>query len=104
MTRKDFILISSAIRATNERIKAENSHLTAYEATDQLRGVRRAAAHIADALTKENPTFDAGRFLTDCGYGGTTMNPRDPALDLRPLPEPQGNGRWRVSQEELKKF
>jgi hypothetical protein len=55
--------------------------------TAQLRGVRRAAAHICDALAADNPRFDPTQFLKACGYGATSMNPRDPALDLRPLPD-----------------
>jgi hypothetical protein len=90
MTRKDYQLIASAIKATQARIKAaaEADHRERRDGADleQLRGVRRTAAHLADALGKDNPRFDAGRFLTACGYGATTMNPTDPALDLRPLP------------------
>jgi hypothetical protein len=94
MTRKDFILISTAIRATQERIKnSAGAWMTSDLRDEQLRGVRRAAAHICDALVAEcGKAFDPGRFLTDCGYGATSMNPRDPALDLRPLPG-EGSGK-----------
>jgi hypothetical protein len=83
MTRKDYEIIAAAIKATQDRIIETTAG--AVVAQEQLRGVRRTAAHLADALAKENPRFDAGRFLTACGYGATTMNPTDPALDLRPL-------------------
>ena len=90
MTRKDYVLLAAAIVATQERIKAQHQAEGTNDAyarmQDQLRGVRRAAAHICDALAKDNPRFDPTMFLKACGYGATTMNPRDPALDLRPLP------------------
>lgn len=91
MTRKDYINIAAAILATQTRIRNDargTSDMDAADARDyQLRGVRRAAAHLAEFLADDNPRFDQGRFLTACGYGATTMNPRDPALDLRPLPD-----------------
>lgn len=89
MTRKDYVLIAAAVVATQDRIKTQHAIVAGAitdEGKEQLRGVRRTAAHLCDALAKDNPTFDQRRFLTACGYGGTTMNPRDPALDLRPLP------------------
>lgn len=84
MTRKDYVLLAKAISDTQERIRS-----IAKESADtgtQLRGVRRAAAYICDALAADNLRFDQTMFLKACGYGATTMNPRDPALDLRPLP------------------
>ena len=92
MTRKDYVLLSAAIVATQERIKSNRFDKVGgktYPAdqNEQLRGVRRAAAAICDALAADNPRFDPAQFLTACGYGAITMNPRDPALDLRPLPE-----------------
>ena len=98
MTRKDFILISTAIRATQERINDTTMDETSRD--NQLRGVRRAAAHICDALRAENPRFDPGVFLTACGYGATTMNPRDPALDLRPLPSEGDVKRYGAEYDE----
>jgi hypothetical protein len=83
MTRKDYINIAAAIRATQARINADfeqrlrkRFEQNGWEQLDndkqeQLRGVRRAAAHLADFLADDNPRFDQGRFLTECGYGGT---------------------------------
>jgi hypothetical protein len=94
MTRKDYVNLAAAIRATQERIEATQGLASVRERHiyDQLRGVRRTAAHICDALAADNPRFDAARFLSECGYGPRTMNPRDPALDLRPLPGEPGAG------------
>lgn len=98
MTRKDYVLIAAAIVTTQDRIKAQfeqqingctsptKSEQLEQLQDEQLRGVRRTAAHLCDALAKDNPRFSSTQFLKACGYGGTTMNPRDPALDLRPLP------------------
>lgn len=100
MTRKDYVLIAAAIVATQDQIKADRNVSLPndnYPRDTQLRGVRRAAAHICDALKADNPPradgggFNATVFLKACGYGGTTMNPRDPALDLRPLPGEEGD-------------
>lgn len=68
MTRKDYELIAKAINDTHDRIRA-NPALPDGEMVSQLRGVRRTAAHIANALSKTKPRFDAQRFLTACGYG-----------------------------------
>jgi hypothetical protein len=97
MTRKDYVLLAKAIRDTQERIKSQFEERRRADElnlvdpriplTAQLRGVRRAAAHICDALAADNPRFDPTQFLKACGYGATSMNPRDPALDLRPLPD-----------------
>ena len=70
MTRKDYINIAAAILAAQARIK-NNTPTTGPERGAQLRGVRRAAAHLADFLAQDNPRFDKGRFLTECGYGAT---------------------------------
>lgn len=64
MTRKDYELIAKAINDTRLRIGDDLGHNP-----EQNRGVRRAAAHLADALAQDNPRFDAQRFLTACGYG-----------------------------------
>lgn len=86
MTRKDYINIAAAILATQTRIR--NRAGDPHEAELQLRGVRRTAAHLCDFLAADNPKgFNPTLFLVNCGYGPTTMNPRNPALDLRPLPD-----------------
>ena len=64
MTRKDYELIAAALRSSRGRIGDDLGHNP-----EQSRGVRRAAAHLADALAQDNPRFDAQRFLTACGYG-----------------------------------
>lgn len=120
MTRKDYIAIAAAIRATQDRIRIEAQTLVDVRKQEyadrfqpdqraaiehsrdvQLRGVRRTAAHIADALKEDNPAgFDPSLFLKNCGYGATTMNPRDPALDLRPLPGEEIDSRKAWAQRE----
>ena len=81
MTRRDFIMLSKALSDCRERIKSQgfNNELEQQAQRDKLAGVRKAAAHIADAIREDNPTFDAQRFLVDCGYGGTgpAYRPRD---------------------------
>ncbi len=66
MTRKDYELIAKAIRGAEARVCADPEVKAERE---QKRGVRRVAAHLADALAAANPAFDAQRFLTSCGYG-----------------------------------
>jgi hypothetical protein len=109
MTRKDYVLIAAAIVATQDRIKAranEGQSLTkTHDAEMQLRGVRRTAAHLADALAADNPNFDAARFLKACGYSGTTderarawregkpIPPLEAAIDRSEPPQRQTHGR-----------
>ena len=69
MTRKDYELIAKALRATRDRVDSENDGKEGAHRDQQLRGVRRAAAHLATALESDNPRFDVQRFLTACGYG-----------------------------------
>lgn len=75
MTRKDYINIAAAIVATQERIKehladpASRSSVVKMQMDAQLRGVRRAAAHICNTLAADNPRFDPAQFLKACGYG-----------------------------------
>lgn len=76
MTRKDYVNIAAAILATQVRIKAQCSYADTDEhkrdTDQQLRGVRRVAAHLADFLRDDNPRgFDPVMFLKNCGYGGT---------------------------------
>lgn len=74
MTRKDYINIADAIRATRARIVNDPTLQPppgdfSEHRVQQLRGVRRAAASIADALKDDNPQhFDVQLFLTNCGY------------------------------------
>lgn len=75
MTRKDYILIAKAITDTQKRINEHHADLVGTR-LDMLKGVRKAAAHLADALAADNPRFDSTVFLTACGYGATSMNPR----------------------------
>jgi hypothetical protein len=67
MSKKDYILLAKAISATRERILNANN-ATDEQRNEQLRGVRRTAAHIADALLDDNENFDISRFLVACGY------------------------------------
>jgi len=70
MTRKDYINIAAAILATQARIKNDHRIEDIDTERNQLRGVRRTAAHIADFLQDDNPAgFDPALFLTNCGYG-----------------------------------
>lgn len=64
MTRKDYELIAAAIKATHDRIDQQTDFSHNGE---QQRGVRRTAAHLADALAHDNPRFDRTRFLKACG-------------------------------------
>lgn len=67
MTRKDYEMIAATIREAQVRV-AETVPSDA-EASTQLRGVRRAAAHLATAFMIDNSRFDTVRFLKACGYG-----------------------------------
>lgn len=68
MTRKDYVLLAKTVAETSDRIRRDFV-LDPAEVRNQLRGVRRTAAHFADALAKENPRFDPVVFLKACGYG-----------------------------------
>lgn len=67
MTRRDYVLLAKTIAAASDRIRRDLP-LTSIEVNNQLRGVRRAAAHLADAIRNDNPTFDPVIFLKACGY------------------------------------
>lgn len=87
MTRKDYINLSNAIRATNARIQNdEQAGKTQHAVPEQLRGVRRAAAAICDALADDNPRFDQSQFLKACGYGGE-VRATQPAPRAERLPD-----------------
>lgn len=60
MTRKDYILISSAVA----RAAAHDDPNTVGSLFDA--GIERVAQEIAQALQRDNPNFDAERFLEDC--------------------------------------
>jgi hypothetical protein len=98
MTRKDYVLLANAVNQARLRIGNDQS-VRIEECPAMQRGVRRAAAHICDALAADNPNFKPGVFLKACGYGATTMNPRDPALDLRPLPLSRFSGQRRKERK-----
>ena len=59
MTRRDYVLLSTAIREAIENPRCGWSHCD---------GVSEAAERIADALAAANPRFDRDRFIQDaCG-------------------------------------
>lgn len=57
--------IALAIRGAHDRV-AEDNRLTDAQGVDQQRGVRRAAAHIADRLRAFG--IDPTEFLKEAGY------------------------------------
>jgi hypothetical protein len=59
-------LIIEAVRSTQDRIRSDPGK---WNKSYQLRGVRRLAAALADALAAKDAKFDMQQFLTDCGYG-----------------------------------
>jgi hypothetical protein len=81
MTQKDFVILAKALLTARNRIVADFldqrastidgtvKMVLAQSEADQLRGVRRTAAHLADALYADNKRFDRQRFLTAAGYG-----------------------------------
>ena len=64
----DYEIVVNAIKATRLRINADNKGWPSDAKDYQLRGVRRAAAHLADAFAENDPTLDVQRFLIACGY------------------------------------
>jgi hypothetical protein len=97
MTRKDYINIAAAILATQTRIR---SHLMGEEERNQqLRGVRRAAAHLADFLKDDNPRgFNPALFLQNCGYGAPGQD--DELQQLTPnIDEVWSRRAWRDREE-----
>lgn len=62
MTRRDYVLLSGAMRGA---VKDAEKH-----GTHEVRvGVALAAHHLCEALKEANPRFDAMRFLRDIGAG-----------------------------------
>lgn len=59
MTRKDYMLIAAAIKETHDAMADRPA---------ERGGVYNTAATIACALRKDNPRFDAARFMDACGY------------------------------------
>lgn len=85
MTRRDYVLLAKTIAAASDRIRRDLP-LTSIEMNNQLRGVRRAAAHLADAL-RENPQFDPVIFLKACGYGAGLVFKGDTYTSSEERPE-----------------
>lgn len=67
MTKKDYERLAKAVLDTQARI-IQDETVHGLIADAQLRGVRRTAAHLADALKAENDRFDTVRFLKACGF------------------------------------
>jgi hypothetical protein len=68
-------IVAAAIAATKQRIREQTRPDNAMERRDEdmmLRGVRRAAAHIADAFQAQGG-IDPAAFLKACGYGAETL-------------------------------
>jgi hypothetical protein len=57
MTRRDFLLISGALRQAMDRTQSPSIRA----------GVAAAAYEMAEALGRGNQQFDKGRFLADAG-------------------------------------
>ena len=63
MTRKDYVLIASALRSSRLHLPAMDPQCRA-GAKDQW---EMTVEKIADDLERDNPRFDRGIFLTACG-------------------------------------
>lgn len=66
MTQVDIDLIAAAIRATLVAIERNPGEI---RRSGQRRGVRRVAAHLADAIHERDPAFDMVAFLGSCFEG-----------------------------------
>jgi hypothetical protein len=64
MTRKDYVAIAAAIKASKADMFAKEPDESHVDLND---GANYAAEHIADALAAENPRVDRARFLKACG-------------------------------------
>lgn len=108
MTRKDYVLLAKAITDTRHRI-AKDQSVRIEDCPAMQRGVRRATAHICDALAADNPRFDAGQFLSACGYGATkgptpwteTMG-IDPAAELAKKLDEGSRKAWAEREETVR--
>ena len=68
MTRKDYVLIASAINDIREKIRMHGRDVASRELwSGTLGGISDAARAIADALQADNPRFDRERFLKAAG-------------------------------------
>lgn len=65
MTRKDYVLIAEAVRASRSQIFTRPS-----EAMVWGRACDEVAMTLAAELRSTNPLFDRGRFLRACGVEG----------------------------------
>lgn len=61
MTRKDYVLIAEAVKETT--FLADGSQ-------DYKMALAEVAMELANALSRDNPRFDRGRFLRACGVEG----------------------------------
>lgn len=70
MTRKDYVLISKALRLQVDQLNGCIGRCS-LQARDMLInqriGVFASAEQLADDLASENPRFDRARFLQACG-------------------------------------
>lgn len=62
MTRRDYVLLSAALRKAMGRALREQAASASYTV-----GVELAACAVADALKAANPKFDHARFVRDVG-------------------------------------
>jgi hypothetical protein len=60
MTRRDYVLLSGAMKGAVEDAKKHGTH-------EVKVGVALAAHHLCEALEKANPRFDRWQFLRDMG-------------------------------------
>lgn len=58
MTRRDYIILASAIKAAYSMFSKPSNHAN---------GVRTAMHQLSRALQHDNPTFDPQRFAAACG-------------------------------------
>ena len=64
MTRKDYIAIAAAIKATRERA---GGFVTGDKVAPYQRGAAAVALELAHIMAMDNPHFDCSRFLAACG-------------------------------------
>ena len=86
MIMRDHRKVAEAILATRDRI--ERTQLDTENCKAEQTGVRRTAAHIADALSPGD-IDGAAAFLILCGYGASRPAPVDDPLEGMPGMQPQ---------------